>query len=264
MEPVNPYESPQIGQLVDARRPSAIPETLADMVRLGTSLYIANFLPIAGIMLAFSVPMALTQAYADYFAFDPEDPGKSLRLTLLFQNVIGLIPQAGVMAIGAAALKGQQPTFLRGLVEGFAAWPRMFVTRLIVTISILLALVLFVIPGIYVGVRTAYSEPAALIEHRGGMSAPGRSFELTKGRFWQTFCLLCIVYGVVLCVGFSSEIPRMFFDHWLLSAASSVVIDLLSAWAMLVLVTAYHARAHRLKFGDSTGSASTKPEDAVN
>jgi hypothetical protein len=244
MDNINPYESPQLGELVDERHPPAVPVTLADTLRLATSLYLAHLMPIAAITLLFWLPMELTESYLNYFVFDSEDAGKSFQLSMLFQLVIGLIPDAAIMAICLAALKGLQPTILAALGDGFAAWPRMFATRLAVVASVLLAMVLFVIPGIYVGVRTLLAEPAALAEDRGGMSAPGRSFVLTQGRFWRMFVLFCIVLGYSLGLGAISQIPFFFFDHWLLFAAVNVVIDLLSAWLTAVVFTAYWSLAH--------------------
>src|SRR5262245_32583937 len=241
MEPINPYAAPQAGPLVDEHRQPAVPITLADTLRLGTSLYLANLLSISAITLAFWVPLELTQTYLTYFTLDPDDVGQSFRLTLLCEVVVGIIPESSIMAIAAAALRGQVPSFRLAFVAGFAAWPRVFVTRLTVSISIVLGMVLFIVPGLYIAVRTAVAEPAALIEHRGGMSAPGRSFELTQGRFWRTLGLLCIVYGFLVAVGFVFQIPQVFFDHWLLSAALAVVIDMLAAWAIVILVTAYWA-----------------------
>ena len=239
MEPINPYAAPQSSAHEQHGQPPPAPVTLADTLRVATSLYTGNLLPILGITLTFWLPIELTQSYLAYFPLDPENPSEPTQVALLLQNVIGLIPVAGVMAIGAAALKGEPATYRVGFVEGFAAWPRMFVTRLTVSMAIVLAMILFIIPGIYVSVRTAFAEPAALIEHRGGMSAPGRSFELTKGRFWRTLGLLCIAYGYLFALAFLAEVPVHFFEHWLLEGGLAVLIDLLSGWAILVLVAAY-------------------------
>jgi hypothetical protein len=245
MDNINPYESPQFGELVDQHHPRALPVTLADTLRLATSLYLAYLMPIAAITLLFWLPMELIESYLNYFVFDSGDTWKSFELSMLFQLVIGLIPDAAIMAICLAGLKGQSPKVLAALEDGFAAWPRMFATRLAVVASVLLALVLFVIPGIYVGVRTMLAEPVALAESHGGMRAPSRSFELTKGRFWRMFVLFCIVIGYSFGLGAVSQIPFFFFDHWLLFAAVNVIVDLLAAWVIAVDFTAYWSLANQ-------------------
>jgi len=245
MENVNPYESPQMGDLMDKGHPPALPVTLADTLRLATSLYLAHLIPIAAITLLFWLPMELAESYLNYFVFDSGDTGKSFQLSILFQFVIGPIPDATIMAICHAALRGQQSTIRAALGEGFAAWPRMFATRLAVVVSVFLALVLFVIPGIYLATRFLLAGPVALAEHRGGISAPGRSFELTYGRFWQTLGTLCVVAVYSFGLGFISRIPFFFFDHWLLFAGISVLIDLLAAWVLVLVFTAYWSLARQ-------------------
>jgi hypothetical protein len=244
MEPANPYASPQGGTLIEGRRPIPIPTTIADTLRVATSLYIGNVLPIAGITLLFWVPLEFARAYLDFFVLDPENPASSFHFSVLIEHVIGIIPATGITAIGAAALKGEEPTLRLGIVQGFEAWPRVFVARLTVSVAILLAAVLFVIPGLYIAVRAAFAEQAALIENRGGMGAPGRSFELTRGNFWRTTGVLFFAYGYLWTVAILLEIPTQFFDHWLVSATLSVVIEMLAPWAILVLLTAYWSLAH--------------------
>ena len=245
MEPVNPYAAPQSGSPLEDGHAPTVPVGLADILRVATSVTLANFLSIVGIMLTFCLPIELVEAYLSYFPLELEETGNPFYRTVILKNVVGLIPETGVMAIAAAALEGRPGTYRLGFAAGFAAWPRVFVTRLTVTISILLALVVFVLPGIFVAVRTALAEPVALIENRGGMSAPGRSFELTRGRSWSMFALLCIAYGALYTLGYLTRIPLYFFDHWLLYATLSVGIDLFAAWVAVVLVAAYWSCVHQ-------------------
>src|SRR4051794_12049840 len=99
------------------------------------------------------------QSYYDYFLADAEDIGRTFRISLWIENLIGIIPTAGIIAIGNAAMKGQRPSIWFGLRSGLEAWPRMVGTRIVVGFITLLALVLFIIPGLYVGVRSALAEP---------------------------------------------------------------------------------------------------------
>jgi hypothetical protein len=244
MESANPYASPQGGPLFHEPRPIRVPVTIADILRVATSLYFGNFPLIASITLLFWIPLELLQAYLDFFVLDPQNFAGSFQFQLLIQNVIGIIPEAGIMVVGAAALRGEEPTFPRTMTQAFESWPRMFVTRLTVSIAILLALVLFIVPGVYVAVRAAFAEQAAVIEHQGGMSAPGRSFALTRDSFWRTFGVLSIMGCYLVGAGILVNSFLAVLDHWLFSAALSLLVDLVAPWAVLLLVAAYWSRAH--------------------
>jgi hypothetical protein len=71
--------------------------------------------------------------------------------------------------------------------------------------------------------------------------------ELTRGRF-LIFLSLCVITIVpLLLAGGVIFMPLAMFpdyDHWVLSAALSCVLDLLAPWMTLVFVAAYvHRRA---------------------
>lgn len=64
---------------------------------------------------------------------------------------------------------------------------------------ILIGLVFFVIPGIYVAVVFALCYSAALADRHSISESLNRSFELVKGNWWYTF-LICIVLYVIMYV----------------------------------------------------------------
>src|SRR5262249_7078319 len=127
-------------------------------------------------------------------------------------------------------------------------WPRMIGTRIVVSLITLLALVLFIVPAIYVGVRSLLAEPVAVIERLNGMTSMKRSFELTHGSFWRYFVLGTVSIGFLLVVSVSAGLPTAIFpeiDHWLLNAGLSLLVDLVAGWVELVFVAAYWASARR-------------------
>jgi hypothetical protein len=239
MEPINPYAAPQSGELVTQAEPPRVLLTLPDVLRAGTALYAEHFPAIALVTLIFWVPLEVAQAYLDWHVIEPDDAWSSFWLAMLIENVIGPIPTAGITAIGAAALRGERPTLGMAIIEGLAAWPRVFAARLIVSFVVLLGAFLCVIPGIYLAVRTLFAETVAVIERRDGLAAPGRSFELTERRFWHLLALVGTIAGFSFVAGMLMQLPTMFFEHWLASATLAIFIDLLAGWPVLLIVAAY-------------------------
>ena len=79
-------------------------------------------------------------------------------------------------------MRGEAATWWRGLQEGLAAWPRMLGTRLIVAVFVFWGACCACFRVCMWRCVTMLAEQAAVIEGRNGMSAPQRSFELTKGK----------------------------------------------------------------------------------
>jgi membrane-anchored glycerophosphoryl diester phosphodiesterase (GDPDase) len=132
----------------------------------------------------------------------------------------------------------------------------MLATRLVVTVFVLLGSMLCVLPGLYVAVRTMLAEPAAVIEGKNGMSAPQRSFELTKGRSWEFLAILLIAYGLVYAVALGLWWPLAHFpavNQWYVAACTYLVRDLLSGLTIQILVAAYWASAHPQAMEEAVG-----------
>jgi hypothetical protein len=130
--------------------------------------------------------------------------------------------------------------------------------RIVVGLVSLIALVAFVLPGLYVGVRSIQADVVAVVERRNGMAAMQRSFDVTQGELWRYLGLATATVGLITFINLLlNECVVQFsqLDHWLVSAALSLVIDLMAAWASLVFVVAYRVSLHRkeMRPGASSG-----------
>jgi hypothetical protein len=68
-------------------------------------------------------------------------------------------------------------------------------------IVLTVALILFVIPGIWLAVMWAVAIPALMVEGLGGVGALRRSFGLVRHRWWATFAALVVAVIVLFVVG---------------------------------------------------------------
>ena len=59
----------------------------------------------------------------------------------------------------------------------------------------MIGVLLLVIPGIYFLVRAIYADSIAVAENAHGPTAIRRSFELTRGRFGESFLIAMIVWS---------------------------------------------------------------------
>ncbi|MFT0752184.1 glycerophosphoryl diester phosphodiesterase membrane domain-containing protein [Synechococcus sp. RC10B2] len=80
------------------------------------------------------------------------------------------------------------------------AVPLVFGSILLVLI-VSLGMLLFVLPGIYWGVRLAFTPCAIVLEDKGTTEGLGYSWSLVKGRWWGAFWAL-LIFGLTVVVAF--------------------------------------------------------------
>jgi Membrane domain of glycerophosphoryl diester phosphodiesterase len=217
---------------------------LTSILKQAWTIYRTRFFVIAGVVLVIWIPLELFTSYMDYFVFGPDEIRKSFKLTQFLDNFIGIIATAGVIAIGYTACRGESLSFGAALQTGLYAWFRMWWTRLLSGLVVVLGCILLIIPGIYLLVRLALTEPIAVCEHISGPAAIRRSFELTKGHFWQIVLLGLVFSAMLVFIIVCATVPPLFFpalDHWLVDAATSLLGDLIGAFGTLCVLCAYTA-----------------------
>jgi Membrane domain of glycerophosphoryl diester phosphodiesterase len=114
---------------------------------------------------------------------------------LLYQVLTGAITRTI-----AAEVAGQDLALEQSYRFGFARLGPVLVVSVLVGLATLLGLIVFIIPGIYIGVRLAVSIQALVVEDRRGTEAMRRSWELVGGHWWHaafTLLVAALITGVV-------------------------------------------------------------------
>jgi hypothetical protein len=103
----------------------------------------------------------------------------------------------------AAEVAGEDPSVEQSYRFGFHRLGAVLVVSVLVGLATIAGLILFIIPGIWIGVRLAVSVEALVVEGRRGTQAMGRSWELVGGHWWHAFGALVVaglLTGVVNAV----------------------------------------------------------------
>jgi hypothetical protein len=172
-----------------------IPPSFATFVILGAVTIVTFMLTDADdfVNLVMTDPEAI-ERYSDQQLFDMA--GRLGLATL----VIGL---ASALAIALLSLivhrlvgseLGRTPT-TPGKATLFAAGrlPAMVFTMILTVIAVGIGLLLFVIPGVWIGISMAMIAPVVALEGLGPVAAMRRSAWLVRGRWWQTIGFLVLV-----------------------------------------------------------------------
>jgi hypothetical protein len=92
----------------------------------------------------------------------------------------------------AAEVAGEDPSVEQSYRFGFHRLGSVLLVSVLVGLATIGGLILFVIPGIYIGIRLAVSIEALVVEGRRGTEAMGRSWGLVGGHWWHAFFTLLV------------------------------------------------------------------------
>ncbi len=144
------------------------------------------------------MPLNLITAYADFYLIDEDDFQSSFRLQRMLGFWLGIIAEAAIISTVLDAWNGKRPKLGSGYANAFRSYGRMITTRFCWNLMVILGLLLLVVPGIWFIVRTLYIDAIAVAEKVHGPTAIRRSFELTRGRFGESFVVALLALAILL------------------------------------------------------------------
>jgi hypothetical protein len=139
----------------------------------------------------------------------------------------------------AAEVAGEDPSVEQSYRFGFHRLGSVLLVSVLVGLATIGGLILFIIPGIYIGVRLAVSVEALVVEGRRGTQAMGRSWELVGGHWWHAFGAL-VVAG--LLTGVVNALITTPFNNtgWFVQAIAAAIATVITMpYSVLVGVLLY-------------------------
>lgn len=170
-------------------------------------LYRHHFGVVIGCVVIPFVPLALLLALT-FLELGALEPFLSLiRIAVFVLAYIGLfVVVAALTVVISDICLGNAPTpkraFSRVLEKG-QGW-HLFITGLVLGFATLLGMVLLIVPGLWVFMRSLFTSTIVVLEDRRGTDAIRRSFALTKGQVWRMTGLyfLTVLGGMVVGIFF--------------------------------------------------------------
>ena len=139
----------------------------------------------------------------------------------------------------AAEVVGQDPSVEQSYRFGFHRLGSVLLVSVLVGLAIIGGLILFIIPGIYIGIRLCVSIEALVVEGRRGTEAMGRSWGLVGGHWWHAFGT--VVVGGLLTGIVNAVITAPFGNtSWFVQAVAAAVATVVTLpYSALVGVLLY-------------------------
>ena len=158
----------------------------------------------------------------------------ALAAILMYLVLTGAITRAV-----AAEVAGEDPSVEQSYRFGFHRLGSVLLVSVLVGLATIAGFILFIIPGIWIGVRLAVSVEALVVEGRRGTQAMGRSWELVGGHWWHAFGALVVaglltgVVNAVITTPFSNT-------SWFVQAVAAAVATVITLpYGVLVGVLLY-------------------------
>jgi hypothetical protein len=163
---------------------------------------------------------------------------------LLYQVLTGAITRAI-----AAEVAGEDPDVEQSYRFGFVRLGSILLVSVLVGLATVAGLIVFIIPGIYIGVRLAVSIQALVVEGKRGTEAMGRSWALVGGHWWHAFATLLVaalLTGLVNAVITAPFSATAWFVQGVAAAVATVVTLPYGALVGVLLYLDLRARKERL------------------
>lgn len=203
-----------------------------------------RFMQIAVTVMLIWVPCELLSCYMDAFVFGEDDLRKSFKFAQLLENFFGIIATAGVIHVALHHGSGTPVSIGQAFIAGLKAWPRMWWTRFLTGLLLILSFLLLVVPFFYLYPRLVLVDSVVICERLSGNAAMSRCQQLTQGRYWQVAGLLLIlmlIVGVPIVLIAVLSVLEIIPDFWIVDAAFSVVIDITAAYGTVCFFCMYEA-----------------------
>jgi hypothetical protein len=171
-------------------------------------------------------------------------------VSLLLAFAASQLATAACLQISAGAYVGLRPTWEESLTFGMARVRTLLALELLAELGVVVGIVLFVLPGLYLAAAWQLAIPVLLFEGLAGPAALGRSRRLLRGRVLPAFGLLMVlnvlsflVTGIVQAVlvgltGTSNDVLDLLVRGLGGMAASVVTLPLVAAATAVLYIQA--------------------------
>ncbi|RTE64661.1 hypothetical protein EH243_16285 [Amphritea opalescens] len=184
----------------------------------------AHLQPIMRIQLPFIILITLISMSA-LQSVDPENPEMNDSILMFYLASLVFLPlYAGATIAYLESVVNKDPiTTGQALKIGLQRWGPLFLTKLLGACGIVIGLLLFFIPGVYVMIRWGFAEYHSVIEKSGPTESLKNSWQDTSEFFWPLLNGLAFLFVILLgsnlliemllqTLGIESLILRSLFD----------------------------------------------------
>jgi hypothetical protein len=121
--------------------------------------------------------------------------------------LVGPLISAMVIHALLAVADGRRPQIGPAIMSGLEAFRPIFVAVVIGAAGVILGFFVFILPGIWLGVRWFFAPQAVVVDGRRGVAALERSAELVQGSWWRVAGVILFIIVVATIAGSVIQAP---------------------------------------------------------
>ena len=265
-----PPPPPPPGGEGGAGGPGLPPRGVGEILSTAFEIYKANAQNLLMIVAIVVVPLTFISAFLSGVVFAPETRtevilGQEIQVTTQSAGaallvaaiaavvgvIISAVLQAAIMRGAAQGSIGDPVDIDASYKWGFARFGSVLLISILVGLAVLVGLLLFVIPGIFLAVMFSVAIPALVVENRRGTDAMSRSWNLVKGHFWHALGLIVLAFIIAAVVGgiigaIGGAISDNWFVTWIFSSIAQIIVAPFTALVSVLLYLDLRARTESL------------------
>lgn len=147
------------------------------------SFFKANFVAICLIMVPFTIPLEIFSHFY-YQNLVQDETGLASFLPVVVYGLLYPIFGAAVVFYIASVINDRHLTASQAWALGIQHWPSYFALTVILILTIGFGFALFILPGLFLAARFAFSEFDLLLDNQGPLQSLKSSWESTRDYFW--------------------------------------------------------------------------------
>ncbi|MCL7942893.1 YciC family protein [Marinobacter sp. ATCH36] len=147
------------------------------------SFFRANFIAISLIMVPFTIPLEIF-SFIYYQNMVGDEAGLASFLPVIVYALFYPIFGAAIVFYIASVINDRDITASQAWALGLKHWPSYFVLTVILILTIGFGFALFILPGLFLAARFAFSEFDLLLEKQDPLQSLRSSWESSREHFW--------------------------------------------------------------------------------
>jgi hypothetical protein len=202
----NPYEAPRSQEFGTGEEHGDVPGSFAGKLAMAFRLYVGNFPLIALVVLTVWVPSNTLLELALSGNQELNDFLSVARFNNLIDSVLGPIVSGAVIGALAERVDGRGLGYRAAMVVGLRNWGRLFAARFFAGLLVLLGLIAFVVPGVFLAVRYSLIDQVVVLEGANSSESRARSADLVRGQGVHVIAAAVLIFALTMAASFGMAV----------------------------------------------------------
>jgi len=196
-----------------------------DYLRQSLFFFRTHLARLAMIQLPFLLLVTLVQHQLMQGADDTAKTANTLFFSAALDLILMPIYWGATLLYMRSVLQNSPLSVSQAVSLSFGCWGRLLLTYVLTTLAVSTGLLMFILPGIYIGVRLAFAEFYCVMEGKGPLESIRASWNSSADFFWPLLQGLALIFSILMLA--EVMIGQLLGDEEILMLGVSLLIQFL-------------------------------------